>query len=160
MCQPLINDNVGFGPCIENAASPIECHDLRDQIVSSYTIARFMKRPVHEDTAALVRRLGIPEALIAEWVENASRISQAKEQLRMGMYGEGPCAFAKQAADWIGQADSDERLFAFIEQLRSALDPTEGGTRKITMGEISEWHARLANRAADVLADPGDWEAA
>ncbi len=156
MCQPLINDNVGFGPCVDDAASPIECPTLQQAIVSSYTTARLMSKEPHPETQALVKRLGIPATMIDDWVAKADRAAAIKNEVRLGAYGEGPCAFLRQAADWIGQGDTDERLLALIDRLMTSLDPTQG--RNATMGEISEWHARLATRASELLSDPGDWE--
>ncbi len=76
--------------------------------------------------------------------------------MRRGQYGEAAFGFIVEAAQWMQQGDSDERLLAIIEALRINLDPTRGGCA--TFGDIAEWHARLADRAAEILSDSGDWE--
>lgn len=157
-CQPLINDNAGFGPCIDDADSALECPSLRQQIVNSYTMAKALNRPVHADTAALVFRLGIPEAMLNGWMAKAERVSIIHHEVSAGALGDPKFAFVDQALEWIGEGDSEERLLALIEVLRIGLDPTEKETRSLTMGEIMDWYARVGKRANEILSDAGDWE--
>lgn len=156
MCQPLINDNKGFGPCVDGAPSVLECPTLQRAIVSSIGIADASQREVHPETKALIQRLGIPASIIAEWVDKAKRVLLIRHELRQQKYVEGSAL--NQVADWIGQADSDERLIALIEELKVRVSPDAIGS--LTFGDISNWYAQLSERAAQVLADPGDWEAA
>lgn len=155
LCQPLLNDNVGFGPCIDGADSPIECGDLRRAIASSYSLARFWDKGVHPDTQALVKRLGIPETLVTEWVESAARVSKAADEIRAARYDDA--SFVSQLMNWVRASDSGERLLILIEEMRTALDPTEG-KRGCTYAAICDWHESLAKRAHAPLLDPGDWE--
>lgn len=159
MCQPLVNDNAGFGPCIDDAASPIDCHDLRRAIVQAHVIAKALESDLNPEWAALIARLGIPPELVAEWVAKGERVTAAQEFLSRGRYeGMGGAPWINALRDWVGEADSDERLLLVVEELRLALDPTAGGTKTLSYGEISDWYGSLADRAKDILADPGDWE--
>jgi len=104
----------------------------------------------------LVKRLGIPQSLVEQWVAKAERVQGARNELRQMRYG--PPSFVTLASDWISKDDSGDRLLALIEELRTALDPTHGGDQRLTWGEISEWYERLGKRAHEILSDPGDWE--
>ncbi len=158
LCQPLINDNEGFGPCVEDAASPVECADLRRAIVNAHSLAKARGRGIHPETAALIARLGLPAELVAEWVAEALRAQAIRNQLARGRYGEGGASFLRQLDEWMRQGDSGERLLALIEEMRLNLDPTEGGTKALSLVEIAAWHSSLALRAAEILDEIGDWE--
>ena len=88
MCQPLINDNVGFGPCIEDAPNVLECNSLRKAIVGSFTIAMQLERPVHDDTKALIARLGIPGSVVERWVGKELRAQAIHAELRQASYAQ------------------------------------------------------------------------
>lgn len=156
LCQPLINDNVGFGPCVEDAESPLECYSLRKQVTSSYVLAQQLGRDVHPDTVALTKRLGIPDSLVRQWVDKELRASAIREELARARYDDS--SLLCQVAKWVRKGDADERIIALIDELRGALDPTEGGTLEMTFGQIADWHQHVATRASDLLSDPGDWE--
>lgn len=159
-CQPLINDNVGFGPCIDGAASVIECGAFRSAITNSFRVAAQFGRAVHPETAALVARFGVPQAIIDGWIADADRRQSIADYLRRGQYEdvEGGAPFMRALCDWIAEGNADDKIVALIADLKVYCDPTEGGGRPLNMIEITDWFERLGRRAADVLSDPGDWE--
>ena len=85
--HPFSTTGESFGPCLEDAASVMDCHDFQRAIVRAYQVAASMERDVLPETKALVARLGIPEAAIQEWLASARRVNDIKEHLRLGNYG-------------------------------------------------------------------------
>lgn len=156
LCQPLINNNIGFGPCVDDADSPIECDSLRRAVVSSHLIGLQMRRPVHADVTALTARLGIPDRIVKQWIDKELRAIAIRAELSNARYDEG--SLLSQLLRWVQQGDADERIIALISELRTQLDPTGGGAQDMTMGQIADWFALVAKRASDILSDPGDWE--
>lgn len=159
-CQPLINDNKGFGPCISGAASVIECDDFQTAIVNGFRVAKALERDVHPDTAALVARLGVPQGVIDGWIGDADRRQQIADYLRRGEYEgvDGGAPFMRALCDWLGDGHADDKIVALIAELKVYCDPTEGGEKPLSWIDICAWFERLGKRAAELLADPGDWE--
>ena len=158
-CQPIINDNVGFGPCIEGADNVLDCRDFRVTIVSAHQIAEVQKRPIHPETQALIDRLGIPASSIEEWVGEYKRRQATAEYLRCGEYGQADGApFMPALIEWVAAGNAHEKIIALIDELKVHLDPTEGGTKALSYLEICEWFDRLGDEAKETLSDPGDWE--
>jgi len=148
-----------FLPCVDGVDNVIECADLRRAIVQAHQVGDALGRGLHPEWAALIGRLGIPSDLIAEWCAAAKKLTEMKEAVRRGGYGmEGGVAFVRAFDNWLREGDAEAKLLALIEHGKVHLDPTAGGTKRLSMIEIGDWFETVARQAADILSDPGDWE--
>lgn len=159
--QPLDASGEGFGPCIEGVETVIDCGDVRRSVVNAHTFAEALEKPLNPEWQAFIARLGIPAALVAEWVAKGKRVAAIKEFVARGKYeGMGGALFMPALADWLDGGDADEKILVLLDELRVHLDPTEGGTRLLTLIQLADWYERLGKRGAEILSEMPDFEPA